>query len=90
MRSRTTANFRKAFFQLPAEVQQQAKLVFRIWKRDTRHPSLHFKRIHQSLPIYSVRIGINWRAVGNQRSEGMIWFWIGSHSDYNKLLSHLR
>jgi hypothetical protein len=90
MRSRTTANFRKAFAQLPIEVQKQAKQAFRAWKSDLRHPSLHFKRVHQSLPVYSVRIGINWRAVGTQSSDGMIWFWIGSHNDYNNLLSRWR
>jgi len=89
MRSRTTAKFRKAFDRLPAEVKQQARQAFQNWKRNPRHPSLHFKQVHQTLPVFAVRIDIHWRAVGNQRGDEMVWFWIGSHNDYNNLLSQL-
>ena len=51
------------------------------------HPGLRFKRIHDSLPIYSVRIGKGYRAVGKRDENGVVWFWIGSHANYDKLLS---
>ncbi|WP_246844333.1 hypothetical protein [Hydrocoleum sp. CS-953] len=50
---------------------------------------MQFKKIHPVQPIYSVRIGLNWRAVGIKDSNTIIWFWIGSHSDYNQLISQL-
>jgi hypothetical protein len=89
MRSRTTVKFRKTFNRLPAEVQLQAKQAFQTWKRNPRHPSLHFKQIHQSLPVFSVRIGIHWRAVGIQSGEEIVWYWIGSHNDYGNILAQM-
>lgn len=51
---------------------------------------LQFKRVHPSEPIYSVRIGRSWRALGLQRdSDQMLWFWIGSHAEYDSLLRRL-
>jgi hypothetical protein len=60
-----------------------------MWKQNPYHPSLQFKPIHPSKPIYSVRIGIGWRAVGVKDNDTMVWFWIGSHEEYNKLISQL-
>jgi hypothetical protein len=42
------------------------------------------------MPVYSVRAGIGWRAVGVMKnSDTIVWFWIGSHSEYDKLLKSL-
>jgi len=30
-----------------------------------------------------------YRAVGQKDDSGMLWFWIGSHAEYDKLLSQL-
>jgi hypothetical protein len=60
-----------------------------MWKQNPYHPSLQFKPIHPSKPIYSVRIGIGWRAVGVKDNDTMVWFWIGSHEEYNNLISRL-
>jgi hypothetical protein len=57
--------------------------------RDPSHPSLQFKRVHAKEPIYSVRIGLGWRAVGVRSDDTVVWFWIGSHAEYDKLLSGL-
>ncbi len=42
-----------------------------------------------TLPIYSVRIDLDWRALGVLKQGVVIWFWIGPHSEYEKLLSKL-
>ena len=89
MISHTTARFRKAFAELPKQVQRQAKDVYKKFRQDPFYPSLRFKRIHSTKPIYSVRINVEYRAVGLQDENEMIWFWIGSHDDYAKLLSRL-
>ena len=89
MKSHTTERFRKAFQRLPASVQQQARAAYRLFKQNPYHPGLRFKQVHPSRPIYSVRIGIDYRALGAQDAEDIIWFWIGSHSDYDKLISRL-
>jgi hypothetical protein len=50
---------------------------------------LRFKKVHFSLPIYSVRIDLDWRAVGVLAGDEVVWFWIGSHADYERLLRQL-
>jgi Txe/YoeB family toxin of Txe-Axe toxin-antitoxin module len=89
VKSRTTAQFRKQLVVLPEDVKKQAEKAYRQFKRDPWHNSLRFKKVHPSLPIYSVRITKGYRAVGKQDEWGMLWFWIGSHADYEKLLSQL-
>jgi hypothetical protein len=89
MTSRTTDRFRKSFAKLPADVQKQADRAFVLWRRNPNHPSLQFKRIHGSDPIYAVRIGIHWRALAVLRNDRAVWFWIGHHSEYDNLISRL-
>ncbi|MCC7017289.1 MAG: hypothetical protein IT564_08830 [Rhodospirillales bacterium] len=52
-------------------------------KRDSRHPSLHFKKIGR---FRSARVGLHHRALGVESTDGIVWFWIGSHADYDKLI----
>ena len=89
MKSRTTARFRSAFESLPKEVQQQARDAYQRFRQDPWRPSLRFKPVHPTLPIYSVRIGKGYRALGQRDDEGVVWFWIGSHADYDKLLERI-
>jgi len=53
------------------------------------HPGLRFKRIHSTESIYSVRVTKDYRALGLQKNDAIIWFWIGSHADYDDLISRL-
>ena len=71
------------------EIRQGAREAYHLWQQDSRHPSLHFKRIHATKPIYAVRVALGWRAVGVLRGDVMLWYWIGSHADYEKLISRL-
>jgi len=89
MRSHRTAEFRKAYGGLRPFVPVHARRAFRIWVRDPCHPGLQFKQVHQSRPIYAVRIGIHWRAPGVRRGDLVTWFWIGSHEGYDKLIASL-
>jgi len=89
MKSVTTARFRKFLNQLPAAIRQQARDAYILFQENPRHPSLRFKRIHPTLPIYAVRIGVHYRAVGVREGDTLIWFWVGSHADYDRLISHL-
>ena len=89
MKSHTTERFRKAFAQLPVPVQRQARQAYRLFRQNPYHPSLRFKQVQPTRPIYSVRIGLDYRALGVRDTEDLIWFWIGSHSEYDKLISRL-
>jgi hypothetical protein len=89
VQSQTTAAFRSLLDAAPAAVQAKAKAAYRLWAENPAHPSLRFKKVHDSLPIYSVRIDLDWRAVGVMKDGTMVWFWIGSHSAYERLLAGL-
>jgi mRNA-degrading endonuclease HigB of HigAB toxin-antitoxin module len=67
-------------------VQQQASNAYTLWKTDPYHPSLQFKRVSQKQPIYSVRIGLNYRALGLLESNHIYWYWMGTHNEYDELL----
>jgi hypothetical protein len=57
---------------------------FRLLKTNPKHPSLHFKQIGK---LWSVRVGAHYRALGLDKPGEVVWFWIGSHADYDKLIS---
>lgn len=86
MNSRLTEDFLACFAKLPDAVKAQARKAFRRWRDDPSHPSLHFKRVHSHEPIYSVRIGLGWRALGLLEANTIYWFWIGSHAEYDTLI----
>ena len=90
MISHTTEQFRKLMAKLPKEIQKQAKEAYLQFEKDPYHPGLRFKRVHSRRPIYAVRISRDYRAFGVQRDNEIIWFWIGSHSDYDKILKEMR
>jgi plasmid maintenance system killer protein len=90
LKSVTTSRFRKLRENLPKEIQIRTKEAYELWKNDVSHPSLHFKKLKNSLPIYSVRITLDYRAIGRMENDTIIWFWIGNHSDYNQLISSLK
>ncbi len=89
MRSHTTARFRSALANLPADVRRQAREAYKLFVQNPFHPGLHFKRIHPTKPIYSVRISRDYRAVGVRDGDEVIWYWIGSHEEYDKLIARL-
>jgi hypothetical protein len=49
--------------------------------------SLKFKRVHPTLPLYSVRIGRGYRALGIRDADKIVWYWIGSHAEYDREVS---
>lgn len=89
MKSVTTNRFRDCYKKLPRDIQHLAYKNYLIWIQNPLHPSLQFKQVHNIEPIFSVRIGISYRALGVKKDETMIWFWIGSHGDYDKLLTQI-
>lgn len=89
MTSRTTASFRKAFASLPENIQERAREAFQLFSDNRAHPSLQFKQVHTTDPIFAVRITLHYRALARRGDDAWIWFWIGSHTDYDKLLKRL-
>lgn len=88
MISRINEDFLETYRQLPKEIRELARQNYKLFKVNSRHPSLHFKKL-KSTQIYSVRIGSSYRALGVMEAETIIWFWIGSHAEYDKLIAQL-
>ena len=89
MNSRLTDDFVDSFSRLPDAVKVWARKNYRLWKSEPNHPGLQFKRIHGREKVYSVRVGIGWRALGLLEGDTIYWYWIGSHAEYDKLLKTL-
>ena len=89
MKSSVTKGFRKRLDRLPKEVQEQAGRAYALWRSDPYHPGLQFKRVSRRQPFYSVRVGIGYRALGLREVDHVVWFWIGSHAEYDELLKRL-
>lgn len=89
MKSHTTERFRKAFEHLPRHIQRQARAAYKLFLQNPHHPSLQFKQVHPVRPIYSVRISLDYRAVGIRDGDEIVWYWIGTHSDYDRLISRM-
>ena len=86
MKSHTNERFWKFYDALPQDIQQGADKAYKIWQSNPRHPSLQFKRIDPQEPIYSVRVGKKYRALGWLEGDTILWFWIGSHAEYDTQL----
>lgn len=86
MKSRGTPRFWSAYRELPAGVRESARKAYSIFRVNPEHPGLRFKRVSEQEPVYSVRIGLGYRALGLFDGDEVTWFWIGSHADYDRLL----
>lgn len=89
MTSRTTLTFRQLLAALPSAVRDQARQAYILFRENPQHPGLRFKKVWSSPPIYSVRIGISYRALGVLSGDTIVWYWVGTHADYDRLLEQL-
>lgn len=89
MKSQINDDFLKAYRRLPKDIREQARKAYRLFKQNPQHPSLNFKSIHPDRLFYSARISRGYRALGILSDDVIIWFWIGSHADYDTLISNL-
>jgi hypothetical protein len=89
VKSHLTDDFLKCFKELPERIKRLARENYKLWRRDNSHPSLEFKRVGKKYLTYSVRVGLGWRALGFKDNDTMVWFWIGSHAEYERLIKNL-
>ena len=83
----TLPRFWRHYGQLPREVQDAADKAFALLQTDPPHPSLHFKKVGRTKQLWSARVGMHYRALGMDKPEGVVWFWIGPHAEYDTLLT---
>lgn len=84
MRSSTTPEFWRAYAALPPDIRKTARKNFRLWRENPRHPSLRFAKKGS---IWSARVSSGYRALAVEVPDGYLWFWIGSHDDYERMLA---
>ncbi|MEQ1777424.1 MAG: hypothetical protein ABL863_02645 [Nitrosomonas sp.] len=80
-------SFWEVYEALPPSVKRVADRNFEMFKINPKHPSLHSKN---SNSYWSVRAGIDYRALAVDVENGLPWFWIGSHAEYDKLIKPYR
>ena len=83
MKHLASPSFWESYEELPSAVQNVADKNFELLKADPKHPSLHLKKVGK---FWSVRVGKKYRALGIDVDEGILWFWIGIHSEYDKII----
>jgi hypothetical protein len=87
VKSHAPAEFWRHYEKLPLRVQKLADKCFAFFKRDPLYPSLHLQRIRDE--VWSVRVSDHYRALAKRREDGWMWFWIGTHEEYNKLIKRI-
>lgn len=89
IQSLTTPQFWKCYEALPEEIQKQADKAYQLWAINPQAHGLYFKRVGKKSPIYSVRVSKSYRGLGLLNNDSILWFWIGSHDEYERLLKQL-
>ncbi len=82
MRHFASPAFWEAYQKLPEHVRALADKNYALLKDNPQHPSLHFKKAGR---YWSVRVGLRYRALAVEADDALVWFWIGSHADYDAL-----
>jgi hypothetical protein len=83
MRRFASPAFWEAYDKLPEQVRALADKNYALLKTNPRHPSLQFKKIGR---FWSVRVGLRYRALAVEADDDLVWFWIGSHGDYDSII----
>ena len=83
MRHQATPRFWSCYRQLPEDVQRLADRCYELLRQDPQHPSLRFRKIGR---FWSVRVGLHYRALAVEHESDLVWFWIGSHAEYDQLV----
>ncbi|MDB6003743.1 MAG: hypothetical protein JWR15_730 [Prosthecobacter sp.] len=85
MKHKAHSDFWFHYRQLPARIQTLADKNFELLRDNPRHPSIQLKKVASD--IYSARVGLNLRSLAFDFGEHLVWFWIGPHDEYDRLLS---
>jgi len=88
--SYTTDSFWKSYRELDEQTQKRARKAYRLFEEDPEYPSLHFKKVHSSEPVYSARVSLDCRAVGIRDGNEIVWVWIGPHDEYEQFIKNFR
>ena len=83
MRHRANPRFWRCYQELPENIQQLADESYQLLKQNPQHPSLHFKKVGR---FWGVRVGLHYRALAVEQGGDVVWFWVGPHAEYDRLI----
>ena len=83
MTHHASPRFWRCYRELPEEIRDLADHKYALLKTDPAHVSLHFKK---TASLWSVRVGLHYRALATEVNGDLVWFWLGSHAEYDKLV----
>lgn len=83
MKHHASSAFWRFYGELPGTVRKQADKQFALIESDPSHPSLQLKPVGR---FWSARVNENVRALAVKDGEDFVWFWIGAHKDYERLI----
>jgi hypothetical protein len=86
MKSFTSRRFRDMYAALPLDVRLRAKRSYQLFRHNPAHPGLNLKKVNDQDNVYSARVGLGYRALAKMDGDDVVWFWIGPHAEYDKLL----
>ena len=89
-RNRTTRQFRELFAALPKRIQLLVREACPLFASNPAHLSLRVheladsKKGHHVSGSYSVSITMQYRAIYVVVDGINVWYWIGTHADYDR------
>jgi len=86
MKSQASPRFWQLYKDLPKDVQRLAVKNYRLWRANPAHPSLRYRRLEGRENLVTVRVGDHYRALGLIEPDVVVWIWIGSHAEYDRLI----
>ena len=79
----THPDFWACYHKLPQDIRRRADVAYALLRDNPRHPSLHFKKVGA---LWSARVTLDYRALAVEATDGYVWFWIGKHDEYEKII----
>ena len=84
MTSHGTDEFWQLYHSLPPHIRDAAQKAFQKFSAHPAHPSLQLERLKFDGRAWSVRVTRNYRAVARRYEDDWLWFWIGSHEEFDR------
>jgi hypothetical protein len=91
-RNRGTPEFWERYRRLPPHIRQRARSAYRAFLANPNHPALRRHPLEDSSKgrhrtgTSSVSINMQYRALYIVEGQVNVWYWIGSHNDYDNLI----
>jgi len=83
--SRTRPSFWRAYDRLSESNRASARRAYALFAKNPEHPSLRFKKLGGHDNVWSVRINEQYRSIGERKGDTIIWAWVGTHNEFDKL-----